>query len=54
MTRFNVHFDRNGTPVYTRQPIKMTYVCKCGARLAYWPDIIEAHKTTDCPLRSVA
>jgi len=47
---FRVTYDR-GIPVYSRHPVKVTFKCKCGAKLDCWDDVIEAHKQTDCPLR---
>jgi len=47
---FRVTYDR-GIPVYSRQPVKVTFKCNCGAKMDLWPNVIDDHKKLDCPLR---
>ena len=43
-----------GITTYANRPVRIAYVCRCGARMDMWPEVMEAHKQQVCPLRVVS
>ena len=40
---FKVEMIR-GSLYYSRHPVKINFVCRCGMKIDAWPDLIEEHK----------